>query len=118
MAVFLSLSLSLSLSLAQAEGKHWHNPKVYLMQVSCKDDIVQQRSSKTFATPTSKSEIASAATSISRSFRETIHLSTLTCSTKLTQKSKLGLILRGQGLGGQNKEGGFCEIYERGNMRK
>ena len=87
----LSIFVFFSPSLSQAEGKHWHNPKVYLMQVSCKDDIVQQRSSKTFATPTSKSDVASAATSISRSFRETIHLSTLTCSTKLTQKSKLVL---------------------------
>ena len=76
-----------SCSCLQAEGKHWHNPKVYLMQVSCKDDILQRRTSKTFATPTSKTEVANAAMSISQSFRETIYLSTLACSTKLTQKS-------------------------------
>ena len=73
----------------QADHKRWFDPKTYLSYASCKDDVISNRSSKTFS-PKGNSgvNIMAGGTAIARSFKETITLSTLTCSTKLTHKSK------------------------------
>ena len=69
----------------QAEGRKWYDPRTYLQNPSCKDDVISQRSSRTFTS--GKMDISTSPVHITRSFRETIHVSTLTCSTKLTQTS-------------------------------
>ena len=77
------------LSLVQADSKRWSDPKVYLSYASCKADVLDNRSSKTFAGAMKlDTSMAGGGSSIARSFKETIVLSTLTCSTKLTQKSE------------------------------
>ena len=61
------------------------------MQPSCKDDVLRNRDSKTFGS-VSKQSVAEltgmSGLCVARSFRETIQISTLICSTKLTQKSE------------------------------
>ena len=75
----------LSLPPTQAEGRKWYDPRTYLQNPSCKDDVMSQRSSRTFTM--GKMDLSTSPVHITRSFRETIHISTLTCSTKLTQTS-------------------------------
>ena len=76
---------SSQLLILQADGRKWYDPRTYLQNPSCKDDVISQRSSRTFTS--GKMDISTSPVHITRSFRETIHVSTLTCSTKLTQTS-------------------------------
>lgn len=75
----------------QAEGnKRWYDPKVYLSELSRKEDITR-RGSKSLGPSRnlSVSDVSfSGSSMVARSFKEYIQLSTLTCSTKLTQKSE------------------------------
>ena len=69
----------------QAEGKRWYDPRVYLSHASRKEDVIRQQRTLAGAKPL----VDGPNVQLSRSFREMIYFSSLTCSTKLTQKSKI-----------------------------
>ena len=102
-----SLSLSsLPLSSSQTGNKKWYDPTVYLSQASCKEDVMTQKVRARTAKVLSSA--AQPAVQVSRSFREAVHISTLTCSTKLTQRSeeRVGRVGEEEGGGGGRRRGG------------
>lgn len=73
----------------KAEAKRLHEPRLYLTQASCKEDVIQHRSQKTLGASTSVRMLGeTGGVQFARSFKESIQVSTLVCSTKLTQKSE------------------------------
>ena len=74
------------LVILQADHKKWLEPKAYLTQMASKEDVKQAQNTLTMSTTGSTQQLAPG--QIGQNYHESFYISIMTCSTKLTQKSK------------------------------
>jgi hypothetical protein len=75
-------------------NKRWSDPSVYLNQASSREEMAQSITTSQRSRTSKSLRGSSSPAQAARNFREVVTLSTLTCSTKLTQRIELLLLLK------------------------